>query len=188
MKRIYNIKYYIFLLLALMLIVFQGAAQYKTLYDFSVKTIKGEPYNFSRLKGKKVMIVNTASKCSLAGQLNKLQELYEEYGGDDFEIIAFPSNDFGNREPGNSKEILERYTSKYNLTFPLMEKISVKGEKIHPLYKWLTNSEENGTLDAKVSWNFEKFLIDKEGQVVESVSPLGSPTKNRVIEWLQEDL
>lgn len=184
----YNIKNHIFSLLVLILIVFQGAAQYKTFYDFSAKTINGDSFNFSQLKGKKVMIVNTASKCSLAGQLNKLQELYEEYGGDDFEIIAFPSNDFGNREPGNNKEILERYTSKYNLAFPLMEKISVKGEKIHPLYKWLTNSEENGTLDAKVTWNFEKFLIDNDGRVIESISPLGSPSKNRVIEWLQEDL
>ena len=176
------------LLLLFVFISMQTVAQYKTLHDFSARTIDGEVLDFSELKGKKVLIVNTASKCSLAGQIRKLQELYAEYGGEDFEVIAFPSNDFGNREPGNTEEILERYTRKYEFSFPLMEKISVKGEDAHPVFQWLADSEKNGTLDASVLWNFQKFMIDEEGRVVESISPLGSPTKNRVTEWLQEDL
>ncbi|MFW5832150.1 MAG: glutathione peroxidase [Prolixibacteraceae bacterium] len=170
------------------LLSIQTFSQYSTLHDFSIHTIDGKSYNLSQLKGKKVLIVNTASECSLDGQIQKLQELYEEYGGEDFEIIAFPSNDFGNHEPGSNEEILEHYNDKYEFSFPLMGKISVKGEDAHPLYQWLTDSEKNGTLDANVLWNFQKFLIDEEGRVIESISPLGSPTKKRIIEWLQEDM
>ena len=175
--------------LAFVILVFvycQSVAQHKTLYDFKAKTIEGAEYDFSGLKGRKVMIVNIATECSLAPQLNKLQELYEEYGGDDFEIIAFPCNDFGRQEPGTNAEVLEKCESKYKITFQLMEKISIKGDSIHPVYKWLTQSSENGVLDAKVTWNYQKFLIDKNGQVVESVAPIVGPKNNRIIEWLNE--
>lgn len=175
-------------LLLVIFISMQSVAQYKTLHDFSAQTIDGKTFEFAELRDKKVLIVNTASNCSLAGQIRKLQELYAEYGGEDFEIIAFPSNDFGNREPGSNEEVLERYAAKYEFSFLLMEKISVKGENAHPVYQWLTNSEINGTLDANVLWNFQKFLVDKEGRVIESISPLGSPTKKRIIAWLKEDL
>lgn len=175
--------------LAFLILVFvycQSVAQHKTLYDFKAKTIEGEEYDFSGLKGRKVMIVNIATECSLAPQLNKLQELYEEYGGDDFEIIAFPSDDFGKQEPGTNSEILEKCESKYNITFQLMEKISIKRDSIHPVYNWLTKSSENGVLDAKVTWNYQKFLIDKNGQVVESIAPIVGPKNNRILEWLKE--
>lgn len=166
----------------------QTFAQQKSFYDFSARTINGETFDFSTLKGKKVLIVNTASECSLAGQLEKLQELYEEYGGEDFEVVAFPSNDFGNREPGTNEEILQRCREKTDFSFTMMEKTSVKGEDAHPVFKWLTNSEENGTLDANVTWNFQKFLVDNNGNLVDVVWPIGSPTGNRIVEWLQEDL
>ena len=175
--------------LAFVILVFaycQSVAQHKTLYDFEAKTIEGEEYDCSGLKGRKVLIVNIATECSLAPQLNKLQELYEEYGGDDFEIIAFPCNDFGRQEPGTNAEVLEKCESKYNITFQLMEKINIKGDSIHPIYNWLTQSSENGVLDAKVTWNYQKFLIDKNGQVVESVAPIVGPKNNRIIEWLNE--
>ena len=161
-------------------------AQHKVLYDFKATTIDGKDFDFSALKGKKVLIVNIATHCSLAPQLKKLQELYEEYGGDDFEIIAFPCNDFGNQEPGDNQEIQSVCTNKYAITFPVMEKISIKGEDCHPLYKWLTNSEENGTLQSKVTWNYQKFLVDEEGKVVDSLSPITSPKGNRILEWLLE--
>lgn len=170
----------------LVFISFQLIAQHKTLYDFKAKTIEGEEFDFSNLKGRKVMIVNIATECSLAPQLNKMQELYEEYGGDDFEIIAFPCNDFGRQEPGTNAEVLEKCESKYNITFQLMEKINIKSDSIHPIYNWLTQSSENGVLDAKVTWNYQKFLIDKNGQVVESVAPIVGPKNNRIIEWLNE--
>ena len=158
----------------------------KTLYDFNARTITGEILDFSTLKGKKVLIVNTATECSLTPQFKKMQELYEEYGGDDFEIIAFPSNDFGSQEPGTNEQINEFCTKKYGVSFTLMEKISIKGDDMHPVYKWLTSSEENGTLDAKVIWNFQKFLVDEEGQVIESLSPITGVQNRRIIEWLQE--
>jgi glutathione peroxidase len=161
-------------------------AQHKTLHDFSALTISGEVLDFSTLKGKKVLIVNTASECSLTPQFRKMQELYEEYGGDDFEIIAFPCNDFGSQEPGTNNQINEFCTSKYQVSFTMMEKIPIKGDNMHPIYKWLTSSEENGTLDAKVTWNFQKFLVDENGQVAESLSPITGPQNRRIIEWLQE--
>jgi glutathione peroxidase len=174
------------LLILSLLISFQIMGQKKTLYDFKAITIDGRELDFSTLKGKKVLIVNIATECSLAPQLKTLQELYEEYGGDDFEIIGFPCNDFGKQEPGENKEIYEVCTKNYELTFQLMEKISIKGDNPHPIYKWLTSSKENGTLDAKVTWNYQKFLIDENGKVVDSTSPISSPKSNRIMEWLME--
>ncbi|SHE31542.1 glutathione peroxidase [Mariniphaga anaerophila] len=158
----------------------------KNLYDFSARTISGERFDFSTLKGKKVLIVNTATECSLSYQFKKLQKLYEEYGGDDFEIVAFPCNDFGSQEPGTNEQVKEYCTKKYQVSFLLMEKISIKGENMHPIYKWLTSKEENGVLNARVNWNFHKFLIDKNGQVVESVSSITSPGNRKIVAWLNQ--
>lgn len=170
----------------LLLANIQDAGQIKTLHDFTATTIEGKEFRFSSLKGKKVLIVNTASECALTPQYKKLQELYEEYGGDDFEIVAFPCNDFGKQEPGTNEQIRE-FCSHYNISFQLMEKIPVKGENAHPVYKWLTSSEENGTLDAKVRWNFQKFMVDEYGTVVDFVGPATSPMNKRIIEWLNEE-
>lgn len=175
-----------FFLVLIFLFSVQIMAQKKTLHNFTATTIDGKEFDFSTLKGKKLLIVNIATECSLAPQLKKLQELYEEYGGDDFEIVGFPSNDFGKQEPGENAEIYDVYTNKYDITFQLMEKISIKGEDSHPIYKWLTSSEENGTLEAKVTWNYQKFLVDKNGQVVDALSPISSPKSNRILEWLME--
>ncbi|WP_167618385.1 glutathione peroxidase [Maribellus sediminis] len=164
----------------------ETSAQEKTFYDFSGKTIDGELISFEIFKGKKVLVVNTASECMLTPQYEKLQELYEEYGGDDFEIVAFPCNDFGHQEPGSNQEIKE-FCKQYEVSFTLMEKISLKDDDMPPLYRWLTNSEENGTLDAKIRWNFQKFMIDKTGHVVDFVGPAGSPLSKTIIEWLNSD-
>ena len=165
---------------------FAGAQEkLKTFYDFSATTIDGDTLELSVFKGKKVLVVNTASECSLTPQYKKLQELYEEYGGDDFEIVAFPCNDFGNQEPGNNEDIKE-FCSQYPITFTLMAKISIKGDAEEPVYKWLTDSEENGTLDAKVRWNFQKFMIDTDGHVIDFVGPAGSVFSKRIIDWLND--
>lgn len=174
------------ILLIVLLISLQLNAQHKNLHQFSATTIDGEIFNFSTLEGKKVIIVNTASECALTPQFKKLQQLYEEYGGDDFELIGFPCNDFGKQEPGSNKEILEFCTEKYKVTFQMMEKISIKGDTPHPVYEWLTSSEENGTLDAKVSWNFQKFMINEKGEVVDFIAPIKSVQSKRVINWLNE--
>ncbi|MFW5755049.1 MAG: glutathione peroxidase [Tangfeifania sp.] len=176
-------------ILTALIVIFSGVlsatGQYKTLHDFTARTIDGEIFNFSELKGKKVLIVNTATECALTPQFKKLQELYEEYGGDDFEIVAFPSNDFGSQEPEDNARIKEFCTKKYEVSFLMMDKISIK-DNPHPVYQWLMNSEENGTFDGKVIWNFQKFLIDEDGMVVESLSPITGPQNRRIIEWLQE--
>ncbi|MFW6246088.1 MAG: glutathione peroxidase [Tangfeifania sp.] len=176
-------------ILRALIVIFSGVlsatGQYKTLHDFTARTIDGEIFNFSELKGKKVLIVNTATECALTPQFKKLQELYEEYGGDDFEIVAFPSNDFGSQEPEDNAHIKEFCTKKYEVSFLMMDKISIK-DNPHPVYQWLMSSEENGTLDGKVIWNFQKFLIGEDGMVVESLSPITGPQNRRIIEWLQE--
>jgi glutathione peroxidase len=165
----------------------QLSGQTKNLYQFEATTIDGEIFDFTSLKGKKVLIVNTASECALTPQFKKLQALYEEYGGDDFEIIGFPCNDFGKQDPADNEVIYDFCTKKYNVTFLMMEKISIIGANPHPVYKWLTSSKENGTLDAKVTWNFQKFMVDENGEVVDFVAPIKSPKNNRIVNWLKED-
>ncbi len=176
---------YLVIFIALLLSA-QLSGQTTNLHQFSAKTIDGEIFDFSTLKGKKVLIVNTASECALTPQYKKLQELYEEYGGDDFKIIGFPCNDFGKQEPADNDMIYDFCTKRYGVTFQMMEKISVKGETQHPIYKWLTSSEENGTLDAKVTWNFQKFMIDENGEVVDFVAPIKRVKNKRIMNWLME--
>jgi glutathione peroxidase len=152
-------------------------------YDFKVKTLEGKDFDFSTLKGKKVMIVNTASKCGNTPQYKDLEEIYEKYG-DNLVIIGFPANNFMNQEPGSASEIRKFCTDNYNVTFPLMEKISVKGDDMHPLYKWLTSKEKNGVMDSEVSWNFQKYLIDENGKLVAVINPREKPTSDKVTAWL----
>ncbi|WP_062128280.1 glutathione peroxidase [Geofilum rubicundum] len=153
-------------------------------HDFKVKTLDGAEFDFATLKGKKVMVVNTASKCGLTGQYEQLQDLYEEYGGEDFVIIGFPANNFMNQEPGTAEEIQEFCQLNYGVTFPMMDKISVKGDDQHNLYKWLTQKDLNGVIDSEVQWNFQKYLIDEEGQLVKVIAPRTLPTDEEVIAWL----
>ena len=156
----------------------------KTLYDFTVKDINGKDFDLSQLKGKKVLIVNTASKCGFTPQFADLQKLYELYGGDNFTIIGFPSNDFLNQDPGTNEEINTFCQINYGVTFPMMEKISVKGQFIHPLYSWLTQKSENGKIETKVTWNFQKFMIDETGHVVDFAKPATNPLTEEIVNWI----
>lgn len=156
----------------------------KSFYDFTVKDINGEDFPLSKLKGKKVLVVNTASKCGLTPQYEGLQDLYEQYGGDDFEIIGFPANNFAKQEPGSNEEIAEFCSLNYGVTFPMMSKISVKGDDQHPLYKWLTSKSENGLEDSKVSWNFQKYMINEEGQLVGHLNPRIKPDDEDLVSWI----
>jgi glutathione peroxidase len=155
-----------------------------TVYDFTVKTITGEDFPLSSLRGKKIMIVNVASKCGLTPQYAQLQELYERYKADGLVIIGFPANNFGAQEPGSNEEIQAFCTANYGVTFPMMAKISVKGEDIAPLYRWLTTKTENGVADAEVTWNFQKFLIDEQGRWMKSIAPKVSPKSEEIINWV----
>lgn len=156
----------------------------KTLYNFTTKSLDGEVFNLSTLKGKKVLIVNTASKCGLTPQYKDLEALYQKYGGDNFVVIGFPANNFAEQEPGTNKEIGEFCTKNFGVSFPMMSKISVKGADIDPIYKWLTNKSENGLMDAPVQWNFQKFLIDENGRLVDMVPPKELPTSDRIIKFI----
>ena len=158
-----------------------------TLHDFIVKDINEDEFDLSTLKGKKVLVVNVASKCGLTPQYKDLQALYEKYNQRDFVIIGFPANNFMGQEPGTNEEILEFCTLKYDVTFPMMGKISVKGKDQAPLYKWLTNKSENGKIDQKVTWNFQKFMIDENGHVVDVVMPKESPMSDKIINWLEDN-
>ncbi len=161
------------------------SGQKKTFHDFTVKTIDGEDFKLSELKGKKVLVVNTASKCGYTPQYEDLQKLYETYGGDKFTIIGFPANNFMKQEPGTNEEIKEFCTSRYSVTFPMMSKISVKGDDIDPLYKWLTDKVENGVMDAPVKWNFQKFMIDESGKLVDMAPSGENPLSDKIVNWVK---
>jgi len=176
-------RHLIFITLLFMSI--QGFSQ-SSFYDFVVKDIDGNDFALSQLEGKKVMVVNTASKCGFTPQYEGLEKLYKEFGGEDFVIIGFPANNFLRQEPGSDAEIKEFCTLNYGVTFPMMSKISVKGKDMHDLYQWLTNKELNGVEDSKVSWNFQKYLIGKEGKLEKIVSPKTKPFASEIVDWIKE--
>ncbi len=173
-------------LFSLMLISVSLSAQSSGFYDFKVKTLEGQEFDFSSLKGKKVMVVNVASKCGLTPQYKELEEVYEKYQSDNFVIIGFPANNFMNQEPGTASEIRKFCTDNYGVTFPIMEKISVKGDDMHPVYQWLTSKSKNGVRDSEVSWNFQKYLIDEKGNLAEVIPPKEKPTSDKVLAWISE--
>lgn len=136
-----------------------------TVYDFKVRTIDGEEISLSKFKGKKILIVNVASECGYTPQYKNLQALSEQYAGK-LTVVGFPANNFGGQEPGTGPEIKTFCTKNYGVTFPMMEKISVKGDDMHPLYKWLSTKTENGVTDEAPKWNFCKYLIDESGKLI----------------------
>jgi glutathione peroxidase len=172
------------LILLLMIAGMSGFSQKTNFYSFNTKDIDGKAFDLSSLKGKKVLVVNTASKCGNTPQYKDLEALYLKYGGDKFVIIGFPANNFMSQEPGTNEEIKQFCTEKYQVTFPMMQKISVKGDDIDPIYKWLTTKSLNGKMDAEISWNFQKFMIDEKGNLVDMASPRTSPTDEKIVEWI----
>lgn len=154
-------------------------------YHLKIKDINGEVFDFNKLAGKKIIIVNTASQCMYTPQYKALQKLYNKYKVDGLEIIAFPCNDFANREPGSNKEIAEFCTEKYSVTFPIMSKIHVKGDNIHPVYQYLTQKEKNGFADSEVRWNFQKYLINEEGKIEKIIKPRKRPYSSKIISWIE---
>ncbi len=156
----------------------------KNFHDFTVRDIHGSEYELAQLEGKKVLVVNTASKCGFTPQYADLEKLYKKYGGDDFVIIGFPSNDFARQEPGTNEEIAEFCRTEFEISFPMMSKIIVKGDKINPLYKWLTNRSQNGVEDSKVTWNFQKYMIDEDGRLVGHVAPRKKPDCEEIVSWI----
>jgi glutathione peroxidase len=160
-----------------------GFAQSSGFYDFKVKTLEGKDFDFASLKGKKVMIVNTASKCGFTPQYKDLEDVYVK-NQDNLVIIGFPANNFMNQEPGSASDIRKFCTENYGVSFPMMEKISVKGNDMAPLYKWLTSKEKNGVMDSEVKWNFQKYLIDEKGNLVDVIYSKEKPTSDKVTAFI----
>ena len=156
----------------------------QTVHQFTMETLEGDQFDFSSLKGKKIMVVNTASKCGLTPQYKDLQALYEKYGSEKFVIVGFPANNFMKQEPGSNQEIAAFCDRNYGVSFPMMAKIDVKGNDIHPIYSFLTQNEKNGVMDSKVTWNFQKYLINEEGVLEKVISPRTSPVDEEVIDWI----
>ena len=161
-------------------------AEQQTIYQFKVKDIDGKTFDFATLKGKKIMIVNTASKCGLTPQYEQLEALYDKYKNKNFIIVGFPANDFMSQEPGSDKEIAQFCQLNYGVSFPMMSKISVKGKDMHPVYHFLTEKAKNGLEDNKVEWNFQKYLIDEKGHLVRVVSPRILPNDQSIVAWIEK--
>ncbi len=170
----------------LIMITATGIMAQTTFHDFTVKDIEGNDFDLSSLKGKKVMVVNTASKCGFTPQYEDLEKLYKEYKDSGFTIIGFPANNFMGQEPGTNEEIATFCSLEYGVTFPMMSKISVKGKDKHPVYQWLTEKEKNGVKNSSVKWNFQKYLIDENGNLVDVIPTKKKPASEEVITWLTE--
>ncbi|TNE53439.1 MAG: glutathione peroxidase [Bacteroidetes bacterium] len=151
-----------------------------TLFDFQINDINGRPFDWNQVKGKKILLLNTASECGFTRQYAKLEELYRKYENKGFSIIAFPCNDFGAQEPGDGEKISAFCHDKYDISFPIMEKIAILGEQGHPLFQWLY--AETG---AEVSWNFQKYLINENGKVDRMLPSQTEPDDPAIIEWIQ---
>jgi glutathione peroxidase len=155
-----------------------------TLHDFTALTIDGQPRTLADLRGKAVLVVNVASKCGLTPQYEGLQSLFETHGDDGLVVLGFPCNQFMGQEPGTEAEILSFCSTKYDVTFPLFSKIEVNGKGAHPLYQWLTAAATEPVGAGPVSWNFEKFVIGKDGRIVARFSPRTAPDAPALLEAL----
>ena len=184
-------KFIVTLVLGLSLVIFgqtnkKNENKMNTIHTFKVKDITGKDFDLASLKGKKVMIVNTASECGLTPQYAQLEELYETFKDKNFVIIGFPANNFGAQEPGTNEQIATFCQKNYGVTFPMMEKISVKGEDTHPLYLFLTQKSKNGLEDNEVKWNFQKYLVNKEGVLEKVIGPQTLPIDEEIINWIKK--
>ncbi|MFC5623764.1 glutathione peroxidase [Algoriphagus winogradskyi] len=152
-------------------------------YEFSMKDLNGEMVDFSSFKGKKVMVVNVASKCGYTPQYEELQKLYAEHS-DKIVILGFPANNFGGQEPGSNEEIKSFCSENYGVTFPMFEKVSVKGYDKHPIYRWLSDAKQNGWNNEEPSWNFCKYILNEEGELINYFPSKVSPLDQEIIDLI----
>lgn len=164
----------------------QQKTMVETIYQFKVTDLAGNEFDFSQLKGKKIMVVNTASKCGLTPQYKDLEAVYKKYQDNNFVIVGFPANNFGSQEPGTNEEISTFCQRNYGVTFPMMAKVSVVGNDMCALYQFLTQKSRNGLEDSEVAWNFQKYLINENGQLEKVISPQVLPTDASIIEWIEK--
>ena len=175
-------------------LLFAGVAMTAALFgasnvlDFTLNSIDGKPAPLSQYQGKVVLIVNVASKCGFTPQYTGLEKIYEKYKDKGFVILGFPANNFMAQEPGTNEEIKTFCSSKYNVTFPMYSKISVKGDDTHPLYKFLTDKQTNPTTGGDINWNFTKFLVGKDGKVLARFEPAVTPESPEVTGAIEKAL
>lgn len=163
----------------------ETAMKKQTIYQFKVEDLSGKTFDFSSLKGKKIMIVNTASKCGLTPQYKDLEAIYKQYAAKNFVIIGFPANNFASQEPGTNKEIETFCQLNYGVTFPMMDKVSVKGSDMCAVYQFLTQKSKNGLQDSEVEWNFQKYLLNEKGELELVISPKTFPTDAKIVNWIK---
>ena len=157
----------------------------QTIYQFKVEDLSGKTFDFASLKGKKIMIVNTASKCGLTPQYKELEAIYKEYSSKGFVIVGFPANNFAGQEPGSNAEIATFCQQNYGVTFPMMDKVSVKGADMCAVYQFLTQKSKNGLEDSEVGWNFQKYLLNEKGELEKVISSRTSPTDPEIVNWIK---
>jgi glutathione peroxidase len=168
--------------LCILMIAVLGNTQ--SIHSFKVTGIDGKQIDFASFKGKKILIVNTASQCGYTPQYKALEKVYEQYKGN-LVIIGFPCNQFGGQEPGTNAEIISFCEKNYGVTFPLADKIDVKGASTAPIYQWLTQKSKNGVLDANISWNFNKFLLDENGKMIAYFPSNVTPDSQEILSRLK---
>lgn len=166
------------------LLVAMGVFFAGSIYDFKVSSLEGGTIDFSKFKGKKILVVNTASECGYTPQYADLEKLYETYKGK-LVVVGFPANNFGGQEPGSNAEIKDFCKKNYGVSFPMAGKVSVKGEDIHPLFRWLTSKTENGVMDAEIKWNFTKFLLDENGKLIAYFPSKVNPMSEEITKYLK---
>jgi glutathione peroxidase len=176
--------------LFLSLLIFAGVAMAgeKSIYDFTMNSIDGKATPLSSLKGKVVLLVNVASRCGFTPQYSALESVYEKYKGRGFVIVGIPANNFGSQEPGTNEEIKTFCSTKYNVTFPMMSKVSVKGGDITPLYQYLTDKAANPQTGGEIQWNFTKFLVGPDGKPVARFEPNITPDDPQVVAAIEKAL
>jgi len=155
------------------------------IYQFKTEDLSGNTFDFSTLKGKKILIVNTASKCGLTPQYEQLEALYKEYKDKNLVIVGFPANNFASQEPGTNAEIGAFCQKNYGVTFPMMGKVSVKGDDQNEIYQFLTQKSKNGLQDSEVEWNFQKYLLNENGELEKVISPKTLPTDPEIVSWIK---
>ena len=181
-------KNYLLILTSLIMFSFFGKAEAKyekLFFDLSIQGLNNETINLNELKGKTILLVNVASKCGFTKQYTGLQTLYDNYKNKDFLVIGIPSNQFGGQEPGSNKEIKDFCETNFNITFPMTDKVDVKGENVHKLYLWAKENHGSSTVP---KWNFHKILINKEGKVEETYASFTGPMSKKIIKKIEEIL
>ncbi len=171
---------------ALLMTITMEAQTKQSIYQFKVIDLNGKTFDFATLKGKKILVVNTASKCGYTRQYEQLEAIYKKYKDENFVIVGFPANNFGSQEPGTNAEIATFCKVNYGVTFPMMSKISVKGSDTNEVYQFLTQKAKNGLKDSNVEWNFQKYLLNEKGELEQVYLSGVKPNDEKIINWIEK--